>query len=75
MVWNKFYLLAETYLIPGETLIPGGRGSVWARYWIGVISNLDCICFISIFLRDFSINLEEYYGGVENTNLKLPEFF
>ena len=24
----------ETYLIPGETLIPGGRGSVSPWYWI-----------------------------------------
>ena len=34
----------ETYLIPGETLIPGGReeGSVSPWYWICVISMQDC---------------------------------
>ena len=31
----------ETYLIPGKTLIPGGRGSVSPWYWICVISRLN----------------------------------
>ena len=29
----------KSYAIPGETLIPGGRGSVSPWYWICLISN------------------------------------
>ena len=47
-VYSASYARYITYLIPGETLIQGGRregegGSVSPRYWICLISSSACI--------------------------------
>ena len=51
----KIILICETYLIPGETLVPGGSGSPW--YWICLVStdtaNPICVLILLDSMRSF----------------------